>query len=105
MKMSQDLNRRHSPNRRRTRVPASVEVDGTVLEATVLDVSFEGMRLQIDVRLAPGTPVRITTLGVSVPAILHWCANGQAGVHLLERLDRDILVALETADDDLAEYR
>ena len=103
--LRQNFNRRHSPNRRRTRVPATVRADGRDLEAFVLDVSYEGMRLSIREPLAPGTAVTIRTLDVSVRAIIHWSREGHAGAHLLDRLERDVLVALETADDDLADFR
>lgn len=105
MLLRQDFNRRHSPNRRKTCVPALLHVDGAVLEVMILDVSYEGMKLAAAQPLEPGTAVTIEMLEVRIPAIVHWYADGVAGIHLLERLARDVLVALETADDDLAEYR
>ncbi len=109
MMMKETFNRRFSPNRRRTRVQAWFhrDADGAAgrLRVTIRDVSYDGMRLDVDEDLAPGTAGAVEVLGTRIPAIVHWWKNGQAGVHLAERLDRDLLVALEAADDDLADYR
>ncbi len=100
-----NFNRRHSPNRRRTRVDAIIESQGASLPGIIRDVSFDGMNLLLPQNLARGTPITILVLGQRIPAIVHWCHECNAGVHLLERLDGQTLIALETADDDLAEYR
>ena len=71
----------------------------------VVDVSLQGMRLSLPEPIEPGTPVTLDVLDVSIPAIVHWSEDNTAGVHLLTSLDRDTLVALENADDDLAEFR
>ncbi|MBT8418103.1 MAG: PilZ domain-containing protein [Silicimonas sp.] len=105
MMMNRTFNRRHSPNRRKTRLQAVVAADGATLEATILNVSYRGMRLELLVSLAPGTPVSISVLGHDIRAIVHWSKGGHTGVHLLDALDRDLLVAVETAQDDLAPYR
>lgn len=105
MMLRQDFNRRHSPNRRRTRVEAFIQAEGARLAAEILDVSYDGMKLSVPHVLAPGTPITIEALGARIPAIVHWSRRSLAGVRLLERLERDILVALETADDDLADFR
>ena len=82
-----------------------LRLDGMSCKAVILDVSFEGLKLSLPLTLDSGTPVTIEACDTAFPAIIHWCKDGLAGVHLLERLDRDVLIALETADDDLAEYR
>lgn len=105
MMIRQNFNRRHSPNRRRTSVAACVVVDGEVHPAFVVDVSFEGMKLLVPTSLQPGSPIMIEVLRQRIPAIVHWCKDGEAGVHLLERLKGQTLIALENADDDLAEFR
>ena len=86
-------------------VPAVLHVDGARIEAVIRDVSFEGMKLSVPSPLQPGTPVTIETLGAAIPAIIHWHRAGFAGARLLERLESSVLIALETAEDDLAEYR
>lgn len=101
----QEFNRRHSPNRRRTRVEALLDAEGQRLHAVVLDVSYAGMKLSVPADLEPGTPVTVEFLGERIPAIVHWSRSRFAGLHLLERLGRDTLVTLETAHDDLAEFR
>lgn len=105
MLLRQDFNRRHSPNRRRTRVEAILHADGARLQIEILDISYDGMKLSVPHRLAPGTPVTVETMGARIPAIVHWSRAGHAGVRLLDRVDREILIALETADDDLADFR
>ncbi len=111
MMMRETFNRRFSPNRRRTHVEAWFHRDtdtagaGGRLRVTIRDVSYDGMRPEVEEALEPGTAGAVEVLGTRIPAIVHWWKNGQAGVHLAERLDRDLHVALEAADDDLADYR
>lgn len=105
MMMHQTFNRRHSPNRRKTHVPAVLHAEDGVLDAVILDVSYEGMKLAVPCCLSPGTPLTIETLGAAIPAIVHWHRQGFAGVRLLDRLESGVLIALETADDELAEFR
>lgn len=105
MKISQNFNRRHSPNRRKTRVEAAVEVDGIRLVGFVVNVSFDGMQLALPHNLQPGSPITIEFLNHRIPAIVHWSKARHAGVHLLERLEGQTLIELESAEDDLADYR
>lgn len=105
MMLRQNFNRRHSPNRRKTRVDALVESYGPAMPAVIQNVSFDGMNLALAHNLAPGTPITICVLNQRIPAIVHWCRECVAGVHLLERLAGQTLIALETADDEWAEYR
>lgn len=105
MLLRQDFNRRHSPNRRKTRVGAILDTEGGRLGADILDVSYDGMKLAVALAMTPGTPIMIETMGARIPAIVHWCRGGLIGIRLLERLDREVLIALETADDDLADFR
>ena len=99
------VNRRHSPNRRKTKVNAVVDVDGKPLRAVIRNVSFKGMNLSLPHNLAPGTAITIEVLNQRIRAIVHWCRSCSAGVHLLERLDGQTLIALENAHDELAEFR
>ncbi|MDJ0639407.1 MAG: PilZ domain-containing protein [Paracoccaceae bacterium] len=105
MMHSASFNRRHSPNRRKTSVPAEVDMDGARFKAEIRDISFEGMRLSTPIEIDQGTPIAIQALGHTIPAIVHWYRDGEIGVHLLERLEGQTLIALENADDDLAEFR
>ena len=105
MSMHQTFNRRHSPNRRRTRVPAVLHIDGSFQSVVIRDISYQGMKLAVSENILPGTAVTVGVAGDKIPAIVHWCKSGYAGLHLLERLERSTLVILETADDDLADYR
>lgn len=105
MMLRQDFNRRHSPNRRKTRVAAAMDVEGRRLRVVIVDVSYQGMKLSVPDNLAPGTAVTVEVFGERVPAIVHWSRARFAGLHLLGRLDRDTLVALETAHDEFAEFR
>ena len=103
--MHQQFNRRHSPNRRKTRVEALLDVEGAQVRAIILDVSYAGMKLSVPNNLEPGTAVTVQVLGESIPAIVHWCKSRFVGLHLLIRLESDTLVSLENAHDELAEYR
>lgn len=105
MMISRNFNRRHSPNRRKTRVDASMELDGVRHPITIRDVSFEGFKIAVPVSIARGSPIEISVLDRRIPAIVHWCRGGYAGVHLLQRLEGQTLIALENADDALAAFR
>lgn len=105
MMMSQNFNRRHSPNRRKTRVEAEMDLDGVIHPIVIRDVSFEGLKLAAAVSIVPGSPVTIILPDHEIPAIVHWCRAGFLGVHLLQRLEGQTLIALETADDALAAFR
>lgn len=101
----QEFNRRHSPNRRSTNVAARLFVEDITLDVVVENVSFEGMRVTAPHLLEPGTALTVEVLGERIPAIVHWSKDQQTGLHLLQRLGRHALLALETADDELAEFR
>lgn len=105
MMMSQNFNRRHSPNRRKTRVDAVMTLDGKHYPVTIRDVSFQGMKLSVPLEIATGSPLTLHVMGHSIPAIAHWSRNGFIGIHLLQRLEGQTLIALETAADDLAAFR
>lgn len=102
---AQGFSRRHSPNRRKTRFAAVIELDGALHPVTIREISFEGMKLAVPIAVTPGSAVAIHVLGGVIPAIVHWCRKGHAGVHLLARLEAWMLIALETAEDELAAYR
>ena len=103
--MHQHFNRPHSPNRRKTRVEAVLDVEGTEVRVIIVDVSYAGMKLSVPEDIEPGTAVTVHVLGDKIPAIVHWSKSRFAGLHLLVRLESETLVALETAHDDLAEFR
>ncbi len=105
MILNDRFNRRHSPNRRHTRVEALLHVEGRVERAVILDVSFEGMKLSLPETLEVGTAVTVEVMGEQIPAIVHWSKSRFAGLHMLTRLERETLIALETAHDDLAAFR
>ena len=105
MMMSQNFNRRHSPNRRKTRVAAEMEQDGQIVPVTIRDVSFQGMKLSVPDPIEPGSPITLHVLSHRIPAIVHWSRGGHAGIHLLQRLEGQTLIALENADDELAAFR
>jgi hypothetical protein len=96
---------RHSPNRRKTRVEALADFEGTLHPVTILDISYEGMKLALPVLVFPGSPVAVHACGQRIRGIVHWYRLGHAGLHLIDRLDAKTLVELETAADDLAAYR
>ncbi|MEM9262969.1 MAG: PilZ domain-containing protein [Pseudomonadota bacterium] len=103
--MSENFNRRHSPNRRKTRVDAVMALDGIHYPSTILEISFQGMKIAAPVSAEPGSPITVFVLSHQIPAIIHWCKDGKVGVHLLERLDGQTLIALENAEDEFAAFR
>jgi hypothetical protein len=105
MMISRNFNRRHSPNRRKTRVAALMELDGARYPVTIRDISFHGMKLAVPVTVEPGSPVSIRVLEQEIPAIVHWCRDSHVGIHLLDRLEGQTLLALENAHDELAAFR
>lgn len=102
MKLSRSMNRRHSPNRRQAWVDVMIDVNGTTHPATICDVSYDGMKLSVPVRIEPGSPIKIAVMGQSVPAIVHWHCERHIGVHLLGRLEADVLFAIENSLDGLS---
>lgn len=105
MMMSQNFNRRHSPNRRKTFVAAEMDLDGDLYEVTIRDVSFEGMKLAVPLAIAPGSPITVHVMNNQIPAIVHWYRGWHCGIHLLQRLEGQTLLALENAADELAAFR
>lgn len=105
MMMSQNFNRRHSPNRRKTRVDAVMALDDAHYPVTIRDISFKGMKLSVPVPVEPGSPVMLYVLSHRIPAIVHWARDEFIGIHLLEGLDSKTLIALENAEDELAAFR
>lgn len=105
MMMTRNFNRRHSPNRRKTLVEAVMTLDGTHYPVTIRDVSFQGMKLKTPLPVETGSAITLHVMGNSIPAIAHWCRNGFVGIHLLQRLEGQTLLAIENAADDLAAFR
>ena len=95
----------YRPNRRPTRVLATLAVDDIILEATIVDISRDGARLSLPGWIAPGTAVYLRVGSSSVPALIHWMDKGHAGLRFYDRLDGDTLMALETAEDPFADWR
>ena len=94
------LNRRHFPDRRKTHVAAVVTSRGAHLSAVIQDVGFEGMGLSLPHNLAPGTAITIEAMNKHFKAVVCWSRSRCAGVHLLQRLDGQTLLALEGAGCD-----
>ena len=95
----------YRPSRRPTRVGATIVIDDMILQTVVVDISRDGARLSLPGWIAPGTAVYLKVRDASVPALVHWMSDGHAGVRFYDRLDRETLIALETADDPLADWR
>ena len=105
MKYDPKLFRRHSPNRRKTRMNAVLEFDDQSQHVVILDVSYDGMKLSVPHIIQPGTAVTVHVLQERIPAIVHWSKSHFAGLHLLKRLRRSTLLSLEASHDELANYR
>lgn len=96
---------RYRPNRRTTRVDAVLDAEGETLATTLLDISRDGARITLPYRLLPGTAVRLRFRNRIAKALVVWFRDGEAGLKFLDRLDRETLVAIETATDDADAFR
>lgn len=105
MMMSRNFNRRHSPNRRKTRVEATMILEGARYPVTIRDVSYRGMLLAVPMPVAPGNAITLCLPDQKIPAIVRRADGLYIGVHLLERLEASTLLSLENADDALAAFR
>jgi len=103
--MGPRIEQRYGANRRKTRVAATLVADGFDIPAVIVDCSARGVKLKLACPVAPGTAVRLAFLEAEENAIVHWWRAGHAGLRFLDRLDRDTLFTLETAADELAEWR
>lgn len=103
--MSSQSSRRTSPNRRKTNVKARANLGDSNVPITILEISHRGMRIAAPSDFLPGTGITIEIMDEEIPAIVHWSLAPLAGLHLLEQPECKILKMLESAEDDLAEFR
>lgn len=96
---------RYRPERRKTHARALIVLDDALLEARVRDISRDGAKLDVPGWIEAGTAIYFRVGAASLPALVHWMRDGQAGIRFFERLDRETLIALERAADPLAEFR
>lgn len=68
--------------RREVRLPACVLLDdGTTLRVNVLDLSYDGCRIDFALSLPADEKITLSVLGLGVmPAYVRWCAGGIAGL-------------------------
>lgn len=57
--------------------------DGTIFEISVLDLSYDGCKVETAEGLRPGTQLRVSILGLggALNAAVQWCKDGRAGLH------------------------
>jgi hypothetical protein len=56
--------------------------DGTTFEIKVVDLSYDGCKVETGLALIPGLSLKVSILGArgAVPAVVHWCREGRAGL-------------------------
>ena len=96
------LNRRLGPNRRKTRVGAWLDYGKARVPITIVDVSLNGMKVEVAKKVSPGTAVTVQVLGRKVSAMVSWCHLSHAGLYLPEQIDLDCMRILEGAQEDSA---
>lgn len=82
------LQRRHSaaPGREPRRSVAlagfGVLEDGTIFEISVVDLSYDGCKVETPEHLLPGMELRVSILGLggALRAAVQWCKSGRAGL-------------------------
>ena len=85
----------YRPNRQQTKLEATLLVDGEAMQATIIDISRDGAKLNVPFPILAGTAVRLQLAAKEIKALVHWCRDGHAGLRFLDRLDRDLLVKIE----------
>ena len=89
----------YRPTRRKNCVTVRLSVDGEDVAATLLDISRDGAKLNVPYAVLPGSAVTLHLGGADVPALVQWSRDQKVGLRFLDRLERDVLVALEGRDD------
>lgn len=103
--MQQESERRKSPRRKLRHLQGKLHHAGTTTRVTVLDVSREGMQISVPAPLSNGEGVTFSMLGVDIPAIVHWSHDDKAGLRLIQELDRNTLIALDSAQAKIERLR
>lgn len=85
----------YRPTRRKNRVSVRLFVDGENVAATLLDISRDGAKLDVPYAILPGSAVELRFDNTTVPALIQWALDHRVGLRFLDRLERDVLVALE----------
>ena len=99
MKTLRQNNDDYRAARRENSVPVHLIVDGEKVAATLLDISRDGAKLALPYAVLPGSAVELRFEATVVPALVQWFRDQNAGLRFLDRLERDVLVALEGGDD------
>ncbi|SMX24841.1 PilZ domain-containing protein [Boseongicola aestuarii] len=99
MKAFRQTNDDYRPTRRKVCVTVRLFVDGEDVAATLLYISRDGAKLKVPYAVLPGSAVALHLHGANVPALVQWSHDQRVGLRFLDRLERDVLVALEGRDD------
>ena len=100
MKMFKEERDDYRPMRRENSVPVCLIADGEEASVTLLDISRDGAKVQVPFAILPGTAVALRINAAEVTALVQWCDIPNAGLRFLERLERDVLIALEGRESD-----
>jgi len=91
----------YRPSRRTICAAAVLVADGEDLPVEVLDISRDGAKVCLPFAILPGTAVELRVANATIPALIQWCKKEAAGLRFLDRLEHDVLVALEAGGDDI----
>ncbi|NNJ67394.1 MAG: PilZ domain-containing protein [Boseongicola sp.] len=99
MQVFRQSNGNYRPTRRQNAVPVFVVVDGDEVAATLVDISRDGAKLRVPYAVLPGTAVELRVSSTVIPALVQWFEERHAGLRFLDRLEREVLLALEGRGD------
>lgn len=56
--------------------------DGTTFAISVVDLSYDGCKVETALALIPGLTLKVSILGArgAIPAVVRWCRDGRAGL-------------------------
>jgi len=89
---------KYRPTRQQTNLEATLIADGEAMQATIIDISRDGAKLNVPFPILAGTAVRLHLAAKEIKALVHWCRDGHAGLRFLDRLDRVTLKMIEVSD-------
>ena len=99
MKAFRQTDDEYRPTRRKNCVDVRLFVDGEDVAATLLDISRDGAKLAVPYAVLPGSAVALRLDAADVPALVQWSRDQKVGLRFLDRLEREVLAALEGRDD------
>lgn len=93
--VTRDVSDRRSATRRASRELVLISHGSRRISTRALDISEAGLRIEAETRLEEKTPIEVEFLnGDRAKAVVVWCANGQAGLKLDQRIPQILVDAM-----------